>query len=332
MNRRANVGKRCGRSRPIRAPRASLLVTAAGWLAASACASPDSEIDSAQRGDQAFALGDYEEALAEYRLALAQSGAEDIEMMLRVAHAYAASGRADEAARRYEALVKLAPQYGDQAVADLMHLADEASASGDRFAMARAAETALNIRPGLGLGPSPLELARHYFRNGEYDKSLPFYHTAIAEAPDSVPLVVFEVGRAHEEIGDCRNALPYFERFREMVGVRDRGEVDWFIGRCAFIRARELQQDDPDPEEALRLLDRVVAVGEPRSLVAEAWFRKGELLAETGRCDEAMAAYSQVESAEPSASLAARARSRYDLIRFGGGDPAIQSLRSGRCH
>ena len=324
---------------PVRVPRARILNSGV-WLSLAAavaslavgCTAPDAEIDSTLRGDLAFAAGDYEEALAEYRLALIQAGGEDTGLMLRLAHSYAASGRADQAARQYEALVGLDSVYGDQAVADLMRIASTARESDDPFAMARAVDAALKIRPGLGLGPPPLELARHYYRNGAFGLALPFYHMTIAESPDSIPEVVFEVGRAHEEIGDCRNALAYFERFREMVHPRDRGEVDWFIGRCAFNRAREIMdQDDPqrDLEEALRLLERVTEVEEPRNLLAEAWFEMGVILSDLTRCDEAMEAYSRVSGVDPGGSFAERAQSNFDRIRFGG---ASLAEVLGRCH
>ena len=303
-----------------------------GLLAFAACVPPDAEIDSTVRGDLAFAKGDFEEALAEYRLALTQAGGSDIDLMLRLAHTYAASGRADQAAREYERLVELRPSLSDQAVADLMRIATEAMESADTYAMARAVDAALKIRPGLGIGPPPLDLARHYYASGEYGMALPFYHMAIAGSTDSVPEIVFEVGRAHEEIGDCRNALAYFEQFREMVGSRERDEVDWFIGNCAFARAQEIAAEegsDSDLEEALRLLDRVTEVGEPRNRLAEVWFEKGNLLSELKRCDAAMAAFAMVMELDPGGSLGSRARAAYDRVRFGGA--GIADL-IGRCH
>lgn len=295
-----------------------------------ACGTRASEENAVRRGDVAFAEGDYDEALAEYRLAVRQ-GAEGPEVAARVAHTYAMMGRVDDAGGYYLEASARDPELADQAVSDLMRLAWDAQARQDRFAMATAVETALRLRPGIGVGEMSLPLARHYFQNGEYGRALPFYQKALAEASDSIPEIVFEVGRAHDEIGDCEHALFFFEQFRAMVRPWQRGEVDWYIGTCAFNMARELRRRTLAPEElerALVLIDRTVEVGEPRNIQAQAWFEKGEILSELGRCTEAQEAYSQVRYADQAGSWVDRAQSRFDEIRFGTG---LEHLREGRC-
>jgi tetratricopeptide (TPR) repeat protein len=300
-------------------------------FALAACSSPSSEENAVRRGDQAFAQGDFDEALAEYRLAVRQ-GAEGPEVESRVAHTYAMIGRVDDAGGYYAEAVAHAPELTDQAVADLMRMARDAQARQDRFAMASAVETALRLRPGIGVGDMSLPLARHYFQNGEYGRALPFYQKALADAADSVPDIVFEVGQAHEEIGDCEHALFFFEQFRAMVRPWERGEVDWYIGTCAFDMARDLRRrtlDEPEElEHALELIERTVEVGEPRNIQAQAWFEKGEILSDLGRCTEAQEAYSQVRYADQAGAWVDRAQSRFDEIRFGSG---LEHLRDGRC-
>lgn len=294
-----------------------------------ACTSRQTEENAVRRGDEAFAQGDFDEALAEYRLAVRQ-GAEGPEVATRVAHTYAVMGRVDDAGSYYMEAAARDSSVADQAVSDLMRLARDAQARQDRFAMAEAVETALKLRPGIGVGDMSLPLARHYFQNGEYGRALPFYQKALQEAADSVPEIVFEVGQAHEEIGDCKQALFFFEQFRSMVRPWQRGEVDWYIGTCAFNIARDLQRTDnpEDLERALELIDRTVEVGEPRNIQAQAWFEKGEILSELGRCSEAQEAYSQVRYADQAGSWVDRAQSRFDEIRFGSG---LEHLREGRC-
>ncbi|MEQ1857452.1 MAG: tetratricopeptide repeat protein [Longimicrobiales bacterium] len=302
----------------------------AAMLSLFACSPRASEVNSVRRGDVAFAQGDFDEALAEYRLAVRQ-GADDPSVVARVAHTYAMMSRVDDASTNYRDAAARDPALVDQAVSDLMRLAREAHASGDRFAMASAVESALDLRPGVGVGEMTLSLARHYFTNGEYGRALPFYQIAMAEATDSVPEIVFEVGQAHEEIGDCEHALVFFEQFRSMVRPWERGEVDWYIGTCAYNIARDLRSRALDPEElqrALALVDRTVEVGEPRNIQAQAWFEKGEILAELGECEAAMEAYAQVRYADQAGSLVDRAQSAFDQIRFGRG---LEHLRDGRC-
>ena len=213
-----------------------------------------------------------------------------------------------------------------------MRLALDAKGNNDRFAMATAVEIALQLRPGLGVGDMSLPLAQHYFENGEYGRAIPFYQSAMADATDSVPEIVFEIAQAYEEIGDCDHALIGFERFREMVRPWERGEVDWYIGTCAFSLARDLRSSsvvgDQELERALELVDRILEVGEPRNIQAQAWFEKGDVLDQMGACEEAMEAYEQVRYLDQPGPLLDRALSRYDEIRFGRG---LESLPEERC-
>lgn len=306
-------------------------------LLAGGCSPRATDSDAVRRGDESFALGEYEEAIAEYRLAIRQ-GVDDPTIVARVAHTYALMGRVDDAGNYYVDASARDPDLTDQAVSDLMWLARTSHDAQDRFSMARAVETALELRPGVGIGEMALPLARHYFTNGEYGRAVPFYQKAMAEASDeSAPEIVFEVGVAHDEIGDCESALVFFERFRGMVRPWERGEVDWYIGSCAFDLARELRARiaDVDPldaraelEEALRLVQRTIDVDEPRNIQAAAWFEKGEILVDLQRCEDAMTAYSQVRYEDQAGSLIDRAQDRFDEIRFGGG---LAHLREGRC-
>ena len=117
-----------------------------------------------------------------------------------------------------------------------------------------------------------------------------------------------------------------------MVRPWERGEVDWYIGTCAFNLARELRGrstlQEEELEQALILVDRAVEVGEPRNIQAQALFEKGEILAEMGECELAMDAYAQVRYADQAGSLVGRAQRAFDQIRFGRG---LEHLRDGRC-
>ncbi|MFQ5537021.1 MAG: tetratricopeptide repeat protein [Gemmatimonadota bacterium] len=306
-------------------------------LWAAACAPRTTEDDALRRGDIAFAQGSYDEALAEYRLAVRQ-GADDATTLARVAETYARLGRVDDAGAFFREAAATDPDMTDEAVAELMHLAREARKEGDTFAMATAVQTALELRPGVGVGDMSLDLARHYFKSGEYGRALPFYQKAMAEATDSAPEIVMEVGRAYEEVGDCEHALVYFERYREMVRRWQRGEVDWYIGTCSFNLAREFHDKamaEADSlareavlERSLQLVERALEVAQPRSILGQAWFEKGEILSDLGQCSAAMEAYAQVRYADAPRTLVDRAQDRFDQIRFGRG---LESLRGGRC-
>ena len=309
---------------------AILTSLAVGLVAA--CGPGTPEQTSIRRGDQAFAEGRYDEALAEYRLAVRQ-GADDAMTLARVAHTYAVMERVDDAGAFYVDAAAKDTSFVDQAVSDLMVMARDARARKDRFAMASAVETALRLRPGLGVSDMSLDLARHYFQNGEYGRALPFYQKALAEVGDSaVAGIVFEVGQAYEEVGDCRHALLYFERYRGMVRPWQRDEVDWYIGTCAFNLARDVRAVSDITEEALQAalnnIDRALELGVPRNIQAQAWFEKGNILSDLGECQAAMDAYARVRTADAAGGLVDRAQALFDEIRFGRG---LEALRGGRC-
>ena len=301
------------------------------------CVPQDIEMGAVQRGDEAFAQANYEEALAEYRLAIRQ-GADDPYVTARVAHTYARMGRVDDAGAYYADAAARDPDLIDQAISDLMHLAMIARDENDSFAMATAVESALQLRPGVGVGGMSLSLARHYYRSGEYGRALPFYQMALTDAvDDSQPDVVFEVGVAHDEIGDCETALLFFERFVAMVRPWERSEAEWHIGKCAHTIAKGLldqaleedsQQMQAELERALKLVNRVVEVGQPQTIQAQALFEKGEILDGLGRCQEAMDAYSQVRFVDQAGTLRVLAQDRFDEIRFGQGS---EQVRASRC-
>jgi len=307
------------------------IASLASLLLLSACLEPAAEETTVRRGDMAFATDSVEEALAEYRLAERQGNGEP-EVLARVAHAYVTLGRVDEAADYYGRVVELDEDFRTQAVSDLMGLARTAAERRERFQMASAVEEALALEPAIGLDDMALPLARHYFENGEYGQALPLYQRSLKTGADSIPSVVFEIGRVYREIEDCENGLLFFERFREMVRASQRGEVDWYIGQCSYERAAEARAavdvSEEQLEEALMLVDRTLEVGEPRSLMGEAWYERGEILAALGRCEEAMESFAQVRIVEgPTTPLFQRAQSRYDEIYFGQG---LQDLRPDR--
>jgi len=313
-------------------------------VALGSCSPAASEESAVERGDVAFARDSLDEALAEYLLALRQ-GADDPEVLARIAHTHVRLGRVDDAHDFYMRAIQVAPDLADQAAADLAWMARRAADQGERFQMSSAMTAALEIRPGLGVEELALPLARHLSESGQYGRALPFYQKALA-ARDSAPDLVFEIGRVHEEIGDCERALVYFEQYREMIRPWERDQVDWYIGSCSFRTAQAKRQEarrlargggggaDADAagqtllEEGRRLVERTLELGEPRTVLARAWFERGEILSALGECDAAVESFAEVRFLEPSenTALARRAQERLDQLRFGRG---LSALRSG---
>jgi tetratricopeptide (TPR) repeat protein len=229
-------------------------------------------------------------------------------------------GRIDEAGDFYHQAVDVDPGFADQAVSDMVRLARAARDRDDLFGLASAMETALSFRPGITLQDMALPLAQHYRRSGEYATALPYYQASIAGMQgDPVPEVVFEAAEAYDEVGDCRRALLLYEEYRLLISRYQRGEVDWKIGSCSLRLARELRTVGDD-EEALALIERTIALGEPRSDQAGAYFDLAGILYDLGRCQDAMDAFLQVRRVDQTGSspLVEQAQWRYDEIRFVG--------------
>jgi tetratricopeptide (TPR) repeat protein len=300
-------------------------------VALAGCTPLNEEGSSVFRGDQAFAKGDLEEALAEYRLALRQ-GATDPETYARVAHTYVGLKRIDEAREYYRLAVAQDSSLADQALSDFVHLAREENQSGDRFGMASAVQTALEFRPGISLEDLVLPLAQHYSDIGEYGRALPFYQkTLSALDPDSLPDILFETAVAYDEVGDCESAVIYYEDFQDRLPRWQRSEVNWRLGNCAFELA-ELRRTEGDDEEALRFLEILLRIGEPRRRLARGYFLRGEILGYRGECEAAIEAFQEVAVYDPAgnSALVERAEGRIDQIRFGGRfDRSFERLRAG---
>ena len=285
-------------------------------VSGSGCGTDPGEETAQLRGDRAFARGDYEEALAEYRLSLLRedSGTEGV---VRAAHAYAVLGRVDEARSLYDEAARKDSQYVDQAVSDLIALAKRAHANGDSYGTASAIEAAQHFRPGVVVEQLALPLARHYSETGQSARARPLYLRALGTDPTN-PDIIFETALAHEEIEDCGSALVYFGQFEELAPRRAL-EAWWHVGRCSFQLARELK-DQGAVTEALEYLELVLALKEPRTHLPQAYFDKGEILVQLGDCAGALEAYRLVSSTVGTGfgALARRALDRIDEIRFGG--------------
>jgi tetratricopeptide (TPR) repeat protein len=199
--------------------------------------------------------------------------------------------------------------------------------------MASAVQTALEFRPGVSLGDLVLPLAQHYSDVGEYGRALPFYQkTLSALDPDSLPRILFETAVAYDEVGDCESAVVYYEEYRERLSRFRRSEVDWRLGNCAFVLASR-RWSEGDVEEALRFLDLLLGLGEPRNRQARGYFLKGEILGYRGECEAAIEAFQEVPVMDPSGNspVVDSAEMRIDQIRFGGRfDRTFQRLRRGR--
>ena len=298
-----------------RRTRATLAVVLS--FSAFGCSTDPAEETAQLRGDRAFARGDYEEALAEYRLSLLREDP-GTRGAVRAAHAYAVLGRVDEARSLYEEAALQDSLYADQAVSDLVALAKRAHANGDSYGTASAIEAAQHFRPGIVVAELALPMARHYSEMGQNARARPLYLRALGSDAAN-PDIIFETALAHKEIGDCGSALVYFDQFKTLAPRRE-AEARWHVGRCSFQLSRE-RRDQGAVVEAIEYLDVVLELKEPRTDLPQAYFDKAEMLVELGDCAAALEAYRAVSAVGGTGfgALVSRALQRIDEIRFGDG-------------
>jgi len=293
-------------------------VTALLCVAAVAC---QNEAERSMRvGDRLMAVGETDRAIAEYKLAERQRSG-DAEIRLRIGHAYASRGDVDEALEYYRPLAEEKPELRHQIAADLIALSMAARERGAAENMSRSLQPLLDW--GLGYVPTDLllSLARHYGRDGDYPRSLGLYLAVLADEDEGrEPSVLYEVGRAYEELGGCERALPYFGRYVEEAarGAPERDAARWHYGNCLFVSADE-ERAAGRPSAALGKLDEMVSLGVPRTLLDDAHFMRGEMLLSLGNTESALGAYQRVLDLNPSrtGAIVRRAEERIRQIRFG---------------
>ena len=103
-------------------------------------------------------------------------------------------------------------------------------------------------------------------------------------------MLLFQTAIAYDEVGDCESAVLYYEDYRDRLRQWQRGEVDWRLGNCSFQLARQRRAEEDD-EEALRHLETLLRIGEPRNLLAMGYYEKGEILGFRGECEAAVEAF-----------------------------------------
>lgn len=268
-------------------------------LLAGVSACTDAAGASLERGDRLMGQDEIEAAVAEYRLARRQRG-DAPEILGRLAHAHVRQGDLGAGIRLYEDLVARDSSWRYQAAADLVEAAREALRGSGRERMARALEPVVPM--GMELIPVDLrrELAAFEFERQRFEDALPLLLSVLDQGGDSLPGMRYRTARSYQELGGCREALEHFEAYLETEGPGggEAGSARWHYGTCLYEVARD-ERESGASGDALEHLDRLVEVGTPRTLMDRAQYLRGEILAESGRDEEALAAFRRVLRLNP---------------------------------
>ena len=306
---------------PIRTPRSPAPIAVVARLVLvmlitvpSACGGePDTALS---RGDRLLAAGETDAAIAEYKLAIRQEGRTP-EVLLRLGHAYASEGDVDATLQYLRPLLAVGDEHEFQIAAELSEAARVARDRGSPDNMARALEPVLAM--GVGRVPSDLllPLARYYAELSDWNRALPLY-LAVLEGEDPSNAAVLETARAFQEVGGCREAIGYFERYLEEADRRNRAEANWEYGSCLF-EVSEADRAQGRPADAAVRLDRMIELGVPRNLLDRAHYNRGEIRMAFGNLEEAEADFLAVLELNPvrSGPLVRLAEERIREIRFG---------------
>ena len=271
------------------------------------------------RGDRFWADGNYAAALAEYRLAARQDGGAPA-TLARVAHAYVMTGQLERAREEYANLLKSDPDFVDQAVFDYLTVAYQARDQADRYTMARAAEAALELRPGLQLPGMAAELARYFASTGESERALEYFERALARNPGEAAGLLWEIAGLRERQGGCAAALPYFRDYVALEPYGDSADQARFrIGACGLELGRRYREAG-NYDLALEHLRRVTEAGYPPNLQDQAWFERGEASYAAGFRDEAIDSFRRVVelTAGRSSQIGTRAARRIQELQTAG--------------
>jgi len=268
------------------------------------------------RGDRLLAAGHAEAAVAEYKLALRQLGQEP-EVLLRLGHAYAATGDVDASLEYLRPLLATGPEYQFQVAAELSEAARVARERGSPDNMARAMEPVLQL--GIGMVPEDLRhpLAAYYAELSDWNRAIPLY-LAVLEGEEPSAGAVLETARAFQEVGGCREALGYYERYLETASRRDRSETTWEYGSCLY-EVSMADRAQGRPGDAADKLDRLIDQGVPRNLLDKAHYSRGEIRLQFGDLAGAESDFLAVLELNPvrTGPLVRLAEERIREIRFG---------------
>lgn len=260
---------------------------AGALLLAAACVERS---DHERMGDRRYAERAFQDAVAEYRLAVRQRGP-SAARLAKLALAALNAGALDDAVDAYRQLAGMDPSAAEEAADGLVRAARRALDQRDvavlRKAVAALREIAPNRAPGaLGLGPAALAIEG----GGDSPELL---LAAVAASPNRrlADSLLAEWADLESRAGRCDGARRALEAvIRRGASPTQERAARQGIARCAVEDGRaSLSEGDLDEAEAA--FRRAIALGTPDSTVRLAWLLVGDTRWAGGDSTGALEAY-----------------------------------------
>ncbi len=273
-----------------------------------------------KKGDNYFNMGRYEDAFAEYSVALRQKN-DDPDILRKIGKTSFLRNDLVETQKAYFQLLKLSPEDSAMVIIDFYQLGAGFHERNDPVQMARAFESIFRVDSTYNVGEYFYSLADFYHDEADFDKAVKYYTKALIFRPEheKVEEATYRLALCSEKIENYSDALVYYEQFlRKFPGSVHASTVEWHRGLCALNVAGE-EFENGDPEAALEYVQIPISTGQPQVKQGDAWYLKGEICRELGQRDSALVAYEKVLDLNPSRTgrLVALSQQRIREIKFG---------------
>jgi len=273
-----------------------------------------------EKGDNYFKSGRYEDAFAEYSVALRQKGG-DPELLRKMGRTSILRKDLQGTRSAYFPLLKLSPEDTDMVAIDFFRLGVDFHETADDVQMTGAFESLFQVDSTYNIGEYYYYLADYYYNDADFGRAVAFYTKALSYRPEheEAGMATFRLALSNEKLGNYRDALVYFEQFlRRFPNGGDKSTAEWHRGLCAYYVAQE-EFDRGNPVDALEFVEILISTGQPQVRRDDAWFLKGEIYRELEIPDSALVAYEKVLELNPSRTgrLVSLSRQRIREIKFG---------------
>jgi len=275
-----------GAARPGRAAR----VWAAALLVAAACTAPGP--DHERLGDRRYAEHAYEDALAEYRLAMRQHKPTPA-LRAKLGLAALRSGSLSEAVTAYFGLAQADPSAVELAADGLIRTAELAVGARDMGALADALVALQDVAPQRPVGEFAVVLGASSTALAKRPEAMGVFLEAAADAADPATADSFLVawGDVNASLDHCDNATAAYQgvlRRDPPPGLARQAEGG--LASCAVQQGRLSLSVGALPDAAASF-ENAIAIGEPDSTVRLAWLLLGDTRWTGGDTASALDAY-----------------------------------------